>query len=77
MYPLGSEPSHPVQQGPHCDAALGREQEAADEGSLNDFTHLRKGRPEGGAFVEEGEHRRLQFFSFVRPIAHSGRPRVR
>ena len=45
MYPLGDEPAHVVQQRPDRNAALDREQEAADEGSLDDFTHLREGRP--------------------------------
>ena len=46
MYSLGDEPAHSAQQRPDWNAALDREQEAADEGSLGDFApRLCKGRP--------------------------------
>ena len=67
MYPLGDKSAHPVQQRPDWDAALDREQQAADEGSFNDFAHLCEGRSEGGAFAEEGANRGLEFLHLHRP----------
>ena len=70
MYPLGDKSAHPVQQRPDWDAALDREQQAADEGSLYDFAHLCKGRSKGGAFAEEGANRGLGFLHLLDSTAH-------
>ena len=48
-------------------ATLDREQQATDEGSLDDFAHLCKGGSEGGAFAEEGANRGLAFLHLYRP----------
>ena len=67
MYPPRGQATHVAQKWPYRDAALGREQEAAYEGSLNGFTHLRKRWSEGGAFVEEGAYRPLQLVDLYCP----------
>ena len=52
---------------PNWDAALDREQQATDEGPLDDFAHLCKGGSEGGAFAKEGANRGFEFLHLYRP----------